>query len=99
MCLTGCLGSTFEYSLNCICFCEASHTNKRVTALISALIFAILTIASIVVFSLVCAGTIAVPETLWGVSKYILTPILLAIALVAASLSAGCFKARNRFLA
>ncbi|MEF9497497.1 hypothetical protein [Chlamydia sp. 04-14] len=98
MCLTGCLGSTFECTLNCVCFCQDSQKNKRILALISALAFAILAIAAIVVFSLICAGTIHVPDTLWGISKYILTPILLVIALVTASLSAGCFKARNRFV-
>ncbi|AFS28231.1 hypothetical protein [Chlamydia psittaci] len=98
MCLTDCLGSSFECTLNCICSCQNSQNNKRVTALISALVLAILAITAVVIFSLICAGTIHVPETLWGISKYIMTPILLAIALVTASLSAGCFKARNRFL-
>ncbi|EPJ18444.1 hypothetical protein CP02DC21_0052 [Chlamydia psittaci 02DC21] len=92
------MGSSFECTLNCICSCQNSQNNKRVTALISALVLAILAITAVVIFSLICAGTIHVPETLWGISKYILTPILLAIALVTASLSAGCFKARNRFL-
>ncbi|QXE26962.1 hypothetical protein [Chlamydia buteonis] len=98
MCLTDCLGSSFECTLNCICSCQNSQNNKRILALISALVFAILAIAAVVIFSLICAGTIQVPETLWGISKYVMTPILLAIALVTASLSAGCFKARNRFL-
>ncbi|WP_041467943.1 hypothetical protein [Chlamydia felis] len=98
MCLTECLGSSFECALNCICCGQNSQNNKRILALISAVVFAILAIASVVVFSLICAGTIQILDTFWGVSKYIITPILLVVALVTVSLSAGCFKAKNRFL-
>ncbi|EPP37382.1 hypothetical protein BOKEGFJH_00436 [Chlamydia avium] len=97
MCLTGCLASTFEYSLHCICFCEESQKNKRIIALIFGLVLGCLAIIAITIFILICTGTITVPSSLCGMNTYILTPILLATALITASLSSGCLKVRYRF--
>lgn len=97
MCLTECLASTFEYSLHCMCFCEKNSKNKRTIALISGLILGYLAIIAMTTFVLIYMGTITISSDLWGIKPYIFTPLLLIIALVAASLSSGCLKARYHF--
>lgn len=97
MCLTGCLASTFEYSLHCICFCEESQQYKRTIALVAGIILGCLASIAIIIFSLICSGTITAPPTPGGMHLYLFTPLVLAVALVTASLSLGCFKTRYQF--